>query len=356
MNRLDAMRRLLAPPAQNVTPGDVPSFSIVIAAYEVADVIGEAIESALAQTAPPLEIVVCDDGSTDDLEGALAPYRDRIALVRKENGGEASAKNAAARAASGDFVAILDADDVYFPERLEALGELAAARPDLDILTTDAYLELDGVRRRRVYEGGWTFEIEDQRRAILQRNFVFGLAAVRRERLLAAGGFDESIRWTTDWDCWARLILAGAAAGAVAEPLALYHLRQSSLSADRAKLVAGRVQTLEKAASHPSLTPEERRVVASSIATERRELALLELRQALAEGSTDARRRALAVARERGYPRRTRLKAALAAGAPRLSGRLLRERLATRWTAASGIAVERAPEAGAPTAPARARR
>ena len=350
------MRHLLAPPAESVAPGNVPSFSIVVAAYQVAGVIGAAIESALAQTVPPLEVVVCDDGSTDDLDAALGPYRDRIVFLRKENGGEASAKNAAARAASGDFVAILDADDVYFPERLEALGELAAARPDLDILTSDAFLELDGVRRRRVYEGGWTFEVDDQRRAILQRNFVFGLAAVRRERLLEVGGFDETIRWTTDWDCWARLILGGSAAGAVAEPLALYRLRESSLSADRAKLVGGRVQTLSKASRHPSLTEAERGVVAASLATERRELALLELRRALADGAADARGRAMAVARDAAHPRETRLKAALAAASPRLTGRLLRRRLAGRWTAASGIEVARGAEASAPTEPGRARR
>jgi len=347
--RRDEMRDLLAPPAETVASGNIPSFSIVIAAYQVADVIGAALESAFAQTAPPLEVVVCDDGSTDDLEAAVTPYRDRIVFLRKENGGEASAKNAAARAASGDFVAILDADDVYFPERLEALGELAAARPDLDILTTDAFLELDGVRRRRVYEGGWTFEVEDQRRAILQRNFVFGHAAVRRARLLEVGGFDEAIRWTTDWDCWARLILGGSAAGAVDEPLALYRLRESSLSADRAKLVAGRVQTLSKASLHPNLSEAERAVVAASLATERRELALLELRRAVAEGADDARRRAFAVARDAGHPRATRLKAALAAASPRVSRRLLRRRLQGRWTAASGIEVERAPGASAPS-------
>jgi hypothetical protein len=349
-------RHVLAPVAATVASGDVPSFSIIIAAYQVADVIAESIESALAQTAPPHEIVVCDDGSTDELEAAVAPYRGRIVLVRKENGGEASAKNAAARVASGEFVAILDADDVYFAGRLEALGELSAARPDLDILTTDAFLELDGVRMRRVYEGDWTFEVEDQRRAILQRNFVFGLAAVRRERLLEAGGFDEGIRWTTDWDCWARLILGGARAGAVDEPLAIYRLRESSLSADRARLVDGRVRTLEKAASHPSLTASERLVVATSIARERRELALLELRQALVQGASDARRRAVEVARGPGFPLRTRLKAALAAAAPRRSGRLLRRRLEGRWTAASGIDVSRAQAAAAPSARARARR
>jgi hypothetical protein len=350
------MTRFLAPEApREIASTEPPTFSIIIAAYQVADVIAESIESALAQTVRPLEIVVCNDGSTDELEAAVAPYRGRIVLLHKENGGEASAKNAAARVASGEFVAILDADDVYFRERLEALGELSAARPDLDILTTDAFLELDGVRRRRVYEGAWSFEIADQRRAILQRNFVFGLAAVRRRRLLDAGGFDETIRWTTDWDCWARLILGGARAGAVDEPLAIYRLRESSLSADRARLVDGRVRTLEKAASHPSLTPAERVVVAASIARERRELQLLELRQALVQGAADARRRAVEVARGPAFPIRTRLKAAFAVAAPRLSGRLLRRRFEGRWTAASGIEVLRAPEAAAPSARERAR-
>src|SRR5207237_3602736 len=127
-----------------------------------------------------------------------------------------------------------------------------APLPHLYSLTTDSLRALDGVRRRRVYEAGWTFEVEDQRRAILQRNFVFGLAAVRRARLLEVGGFDEAIRWTTDWDCWARLILGGSAAGAVGEPLALYRLRESSLAADRAKLVAGAVQTLSNASLPPN--------------------------------------------------------------------------------------------------------
>src|SRR5437764_1122040 len=216
------MRRLLAPPDGSAAPGPAPTFSIIIAAYQVADVIGEALESAFTQTVPPVEVVVCDDGSTDDLAAALRPYRDRIALVHNEtNRGEAAAKNAAARAASAEFVAILDADDIYLPDRLEALGELATARPDLDILTSDAYLELNGVRIRRCYGPDWTFEVRDQRRAILERNFIFGLAAVRRDRMLAAGGFDEQIRWTTDWGLWIRLILEGSKAGAVDEPLAL---------------------------------------------------------------------------------------------------------------------------------------
>ena len=340
--RFDEMRRLLAPPAETVTSGDVPSFSIVIAAYQVADVIGEAIESALAQTVPPLEIVVCDDGSTDDLEAALAPYRQRIVLVRKTNGGEASAKNAAARAASGDFVAILDSDDVYLPGRLEALGSLAAEHPELDLLTTDAFLEIDGKVLRRVYGDDWTFEVDDQRRAILTRNFIFGHVAVRRDRLLGAGGFDESIRFTTDWECWIRLILAGSRAGAVLEPLSRYRIRERALSGDRTAMAAGRTTTLQKALEHPSLRPEERAVARATLARYERELAALRLRQALRRSPGTARRLAVSVAFSRTAPLPTRLKALAAAIAPRAAARLLRRREERTWVGAGGTTVERA--------------
>jgi len=78
------------PPERPITRGAPPTFSVLVAAYQAAETIGEAIESALAQTVPPHEIVVCDDGSTDELHAALAPFRERIVLLRQENRGEAS--------------------------------------------------------------------------------------------------------------------------------------------------------------------------------------------------------------------------------------------------------------------------
>jgi hypothetical protein len=318
------MSAVLAPPAPaGLTPGPEASFSVIIAAYNVAGFIAEAVESALGQTKPPLEVIVCDDGSTDDIAGALAPFTGQIALIRKENGGEATAKNAAARAASGDFVVILDADDVYLPGRLEALADLAQARPDLDVLTTDAVLEVDGVPVRRSYTAELPFAVDDQRSEILRWNFVFGLAAVRRKRFLAAGGFDESIRYATDWDLWARMILDGSRVGAVMEPLARYRLRAGSLSGSRPDLLAGRIRVLEKAAGHPSLSAAEKRTVTESIALERRRLALAEARAALAGELPHPRRRSLAVAFGRGHGLRTRVKSLTAAVAPRWAARRL---------------------------------
>ncbi len=321
------MRRYLAPiPTGLVEPGPVPTFSVLIAAFQAVAVIGEAVESARSQTLPPLEIIVCDDGSTDGTAEALAPYRDSITLLRKDNGGEASAKNAAARAASASFVVILDADDVFMPERLEALGELSAARPDLDILTTDAYLEVDGTTVKRCYSEGMRFVVDDQRVGILADNFLFGLAAVRRERLLAIGGFDESIRWTTDWDCWIRMILNGSRVGLVEEPLARYRLVPGSLSSQREALIQGRLMTLAKTSERSDLSPSEREVLVGALAANRRALALARARVALLEGRPDTRRRSLEVAFGRGFGLATRAKLLGAAVAPgrarrRLSGR-----------------------------------
>ena len=249
--RTRLVRPVLAPPpVGNVVGGATPAFSAVIAAYDTADTIPDAVESLLTQTVKATEIVVCDDGSQDDLAAALAPFRDRIMLVRQDHGGEGAAKNNGAfHARRGDFIVFLDADDTFLPERLEALGELAAARPDLDILTTDAFLEVDGEVVRRCYEAGWTFEVHDQRAAILERNFVFGHAAVRRTRFLESGGFDPSISHGTDWDLWCRMLLDGSRVGLVNEPLARYRLRRNSLSANRAALLEGRCRVLERAAS-----------------------------------------------------------------------------------------------------------
>jgi Glycosyl transferase family 2 len=339
----DSMRRFLAPPTlREVEPGPAPSFSVIVAAYQVADVIGDALDSIRRQTLRPLEVVVCDDGSTDDLEHALAPYHEEIVLLRKENGGEASAKNAAAAVARGDFVAILDADDVYLPQNLEALSELAQLRPDLDILTSDGLIVANGVKVRHVYDRSWRFEVEDQRSAILQRNFVFGLAAVRRQRFVEHGGFDESIRWTTDWDLWLRMILAGAAAGCVDEPLALYRLRETSLTAQRRDLLLGKLMTLEKARANPALREEERPVLEASLRSYRRDLSLLDLRVAVAAGEAGTTRRALSLLRAPELAVRRRLELAVIAAAPRVARRLLRRRAARAWMGGGGTRVPRA--------------
>jgi glycosyl transferase family 2 len=335
------VKRLLVPPAEGaVARGRKPTFSAVIAAFQAAAYIGDAIDSLLAQTLEPHEIIICDDGSTDDLVGALRPYRDHVILIRKENGGEASAKNAAARSATGDFLAIIDADDVYLPERLEALTELSAERPDLDLLTTDCFMVVNGRVVRRGYHPGYRFETDNQRRAILQRNFlVGGITAVRRERFLQIGGFDESLRWATDWDCWIRLILTGSSAGMVAAPLAEYRIRPTGLASNRLRMFEGRLAVLQKTTLRRDLSDTERWVLTEAVKAQRRDLAAARARVALTERHRGARRLALSLALTSGVRPDARVRAVLAAALPRAAGRHLVARQGGLIELAGGITV-----------------
>jgi hypothetical protein len=312
----------LAPsPPEPVEPrGDSPRFSIVMATYEAAGTVARAVESALAQTYPAHEVIVVDDGSSDHPEEALRPFADSITLVRKENGGGASALNAGMDTASGDYLAILDADDAYDPRRLEALAGLARERPDLDLITTDARFVVDDD------EGGTfatytPFVVEDQRTAIFESCFVGGWPAIRLSRLREIGGFDEGLRTGYDWDCWTRLLLTGSQAGMAIDPYYRYYLHAGSLTTSRASSLWDRATLLEKALQNPGLRNEERAPLEGAIRMHRSRATVAEAQDAIYGAGPRGRltRRALA---PRLQPR-ARLTALLAAAAPPLARRVV---------------------------------
>ena len=297
-----------------------PTFSIVITAYQAAETVATAVESALAQTHPALEVLVVDDGSTDDLAGALAPYAERIRVVRRENGGGAAARNTGAESARGDFMAVLDADDAYHPRRLEAIAELACARSELDLLTTDARLILGG-EEVGTFAAATPFADVDQRASIFDTCFVGGWPAVRLSRLESIGGFDESFRIAYDWDCWLRAILSGAEAGFVDQPLYDYVLHDGSLSANRVASLWERARLLEKATRDPNLRDEERPALDRAVRMNRSRAATAEVRASLYRGAPRLPPGRL-VAAPRLEPH-ARLAALLAVVAPPLARRLL---------------------------------
>jgi hypothetical protein len=310
---------IIPPPRGEIEPRQPPTFSIVIPAYQAAGTVGDAVRSAVAQTRPAHEVIVVDDGSTDDLAGALEEFDGQIRFIRKENGGAASARNAGVRVATGDFVAFLDADDAYHPCRIEALGELAAARPDLDILTTDTEFIVGGRPAGR-FHADHPFPVEDQRSAILKSCFTFGCPAVSRSRLLEIGGFDETLRTGEDWDCMIRLILGGAAAGLVDAPYLEYRLRPDSLTASRLEALWDRVRLLDKAGRSPALRSEERPALARSLLYHRTRAALAEAEVALAHGKR-RRARFLRLAASRRVTKRGRVLLVAAALTPGLAQR-----------------------------------
>lgn len=315
------MGNLRAPGPSETSQNRGPAtFVIVITAYQAAEVVAGAVESALAQTRPAEEVIVVDDGSTDDLGSALAPYEERIKLVRKRNGGGASARNAGVAAASSEFMAILDADDAYDPRRLEETAALAAARPELDLIATDARFVVDGRTAGTFLEHN-PFPDENQRTAIFDSCFPTGWPTVRISALMAAGGFDEEMRIAYDWDCWLRMILSGSQVGIVREPLYDYVLHGGSLASSRVASLWERVRLLEKAAGNPNLRPEDRPALLRSLASRREQAARGSIEATLYGNSKPAG--AARVALSRGLGPRTRALAALASLAPPVARRYI---------------------------------
>ncbi len=105
--------------------------TIIINNYNYGRFLGAAIESALGQTYPDTEVVVVDDGSTDDSRRVIAGYGDRVHAVLKPNGGQASAFNAGFAASSGEIICMLDSDDLFYPEKVERVAAAFAAHPDI---------------------------------------------------------------------------------------------------------------------------------------------------------------------------------------------------------------------------------
>jgi glycosyltransferase involved in cell wall biosynthesis len=202
-----------------------PRVSVVVPCYNQGAWLGEALDSALAQTFSDLEIIVVDDGSTDpDTRAALdALDRPRTRVLRIANRGLPGARNAGIREAKGEFVCCLDSDDVLEPTLLEKSIALLDARPDVTFVSH--WLRTFGDESWE-----WTPERCDFP-ALLDANTVNGAAPVRRQALLDAGLFDETMTGgCEDWDLWITLVERGHVGAILPEFLFRYRRRADSMS------------------------------------------------------------------------------------------------------------------------------
>ena len=325
-------------------PGSQPTFSIVIAAHQAESTVSEAVSSALTQTYPALEVIVCDDGSTDGTASALTSYGEAITVIHQDNRGEAAAKNLAARHAHGDYLVVLDADDVFLPRRLEALAWLAMRHPDLDILVTDAVVEADGEPIRRAYHPGWPFPQRTSEPP--------SWTAISSSACALFGGSDGKLLGdsTPGWrmpltgnfgSVWSS---AGSRVGLVNEPLARYRLTRGTLSSNRVQLVQARLEVLSRANRRNDLTLAERRVLTLAIRRERRDLACRLADSSLARGGWQSRRQFAKILLGRGFGIRARLGAMLAVASPPLAARRRKRRADGMVEIGAGLRVRRLPD------------
>jgi glycosyltransferase involved in cell wall biosynthesis len=216
-----------------------PAFTVVIAAYNSARTIAPAIRSVLAQTEQDLELIVVDDGSSDDTPDRVQAFLDaRVQLVRQENQGVAGARNSGLTRARGRFVSLLDGDDLWLPTYLEGMGAALDADPEAGFAYTDAWV-LDDETRRIARSTAMSFQMppetppedpEELLSLLIERNFVFSSATLRRSAFEVVGAFDLRAQPADDYEMWMRLAANGYRAARTREPLAIYRLRRDAVS------------------------------------------------------------------------------------------------------------------------------
>lgn len=226
-------------------PAGCPSVSAIIPAYNAEKFINCAIESALAQTHHLLEVIVVDDGSSD--ETAKAAARFPVTVIRQKNGGPASARNAGAKAASGEFLAFLDHDDVWHPQKTEL--QLKYFRNGISAVFSAKYPESEDVTFEKMFE----------------RNLGGNPSStiIRADVLRSLGFFDDdpALKGMDDYDLWLRFLYAGYKFASTPN---LYDFtpQQNHYGGDISKMLAAGMSLIDKIAGLANLPPsvaEERK-------------------------------------------------------------------------------------------------
>ena len=219
------------------------SVSVIVPAYNTGAHLAGALRSALQQSRPPTEIIVVNDGSTDDTTAVAASFAPQVRLVRQTNAGPASARNHGARLASGEWLAFLDADDEWLSWRLEVQFAQAERHPDV-IMWCGQTTSLESEVRSQ--------KSEVQTRKLSLADFAVcnpvatTTVLLRREAFERAGGFDERFRGPEDYELWMRIAAQGAI-GLIEWPLARYRVEPGSLSMDDRRFLPQVLAVLDKA-------------------------------------------------------------------------------------------------------------
>lgn len=225
---------------------------MVIPAYNAAAYVAGAVDSVLAQSFRDLEVVVVDDGSSDETPAILGGYDRPVRCVRQDNRGVASARNRGIEEGRGRFVAFLDADDLWRPEKLERQLGALRARPGHRACAS-AFTVVDvGLTPLEVHR------IEPREPGLLDlllRGNVIGTPSTvlcERSLLAEAGGFDPALSQCADWELWIRLRTRTAFV-CLDEPLAIYRRHAGNMSRSVALLERDSTGVLEKAFALPEL-------------------------------------------------------------------------------------------------------
>lgn len=208
----------------------MPKVSVVIPTYNHARYVTWAVESVLRQKYPNLEIIVVDDGSTDDTAQRLQPYQNRINYIYKSNGGTPNALNHGLQRATGEYICWLSADDMFLKGKLEKQVQLMEANPQVGFCYTSfIVIDENGLKK---YAADSEFYPARQELVVnlLRGCFINGSSVMmRRTALERVGYFDEGLPQAHDYELWFRF-LRHFPAGFIREPLIAYRWHGENMS------------------------------------------------------------------------------------------------------------------------------
>lgn len=250
-----------------------PDIAIIIPAYNSARFIAETLRTAQAQQCVRSEIILVDGASGDDTVAVARAACPDLTVISEPDRGVSDARNKGLRQARADWVAFLDADDLWQPDKLARQLAVARSEPDLALVFCDAWqfrgderllnsflatrVDFPALPRHAVagVERGQVFDT-DMAAAIMRTNYVVttSTAIAHREHALAVGGFDPSLRVCEDYEFWLRLA-KGRRVGVVQEPLVGYRHHGNSLSDDQEAMIRGRIEVAERVFAAPHRYP-----------------------------------------------------------------------------------------------------
>lgn len=208
-----------------------PLISAVITAYNCSEYIRDALDSVLAQTLVPDEILVVDDGSTDDIQSIVtSEYAPHVRFIRQENLGAGQARNTGLHNTSGQFLTYLDCDDIWVQDKTERQLAYLHSHPDAVMVSGPKIWWDMGADYKYVMEYP-RYSMQKLRREIMIHNIVGNpsMSMLRRQSILQAGAFRTDLRWGQDWECWIRLSAQGDI-GFVEQPVVIYRWHTDNVS------------------------------------------------------------------------------------------------------------------------------
>lgn len=263
---------------------------MIIPAYNAAPYIKETLDSVFAQTYTSFEVIVINDGSpdTEKLEAILQPYRDRIVYLKQENRGLSGARNTGLRAATGNLVSLLDADDIWLPDYLEEQTKFLREHPEFDLAYCNARFFGQSIYDGKEYMDVCPSTGDATSTAIISRRCHVFVSVMARAEVLKRFGFDESLRSCEDFDCWLRLTSAGHRIGYHRKILVRYRKHAASLSANPTWMADYNIRVLTNALTLWPQDSEETRLLLEARASKTAERETIRGKQALRNRDTPA--------------------------------------------------------------------